>query len=91
MVTIKSTLSSGTLFNIQDQGSTNLVTFKPVRAIYYIVFSSSDLKNGSSYNIYTGGSSTGTYTNGIYVGGSYSGGTKKSSFTVSKTVTSVSF
>jgi hypothetical protein len=92
MVTIKSTLAASTLFHIEDASTNNnLVTFKPVRAIYYVVFSSSDLKNGSTYNIYTGGSSTGTYTNGIYVGGSYSGGTKRGNFTVSNTVNSVSF
>ena len=49
------------------------------------------LADGSSYNIYTGGTSTGTYTNGIYTGGNYSGGTLKKSFTVSSSVTSVSF
>ena len=85
------TITAGTIINIQDAGNTSLVTFKPVRSIYYIVFSSSALVNGSTYYIYTGGSSTGTSTGGLYTGGVYSGGTQKKSFTVSGKVTNVSF
>jgi len=85
------TLSAGTIVNIQDTDNKSLVTFKPVRSIYYIVFSSPDLASGSSYYIYTGGSSTGTSTGGLYVGGIYSGGTQKKNFTVSGKVTTVSF
>jgi hypothetical protein len=66
-----------TLFHIEDASGNNLITFKPVRSVYYLVFSSSDLKNGSSYSIYTGGTSTGTNKNGVYSGGNYSGGTLK--------------
>jgi hypothetical protein len=87
-----SSLSTSTLFHIQDASGNELVTFKPVRSCYYIVYSSSLLISGSKYYIYTGGSSTGTLTNnGVYIGGTYSGGTQKSSFTVSAKVTSVTF
>jgi trimeric autotransporter adhesin len=93
--TVKATtsqaLSSSSLFNIQDGSGISLVTFKPTRSAYYFIFSSSDLKSGSTYNIYTGGSSTGTNNNGLYTGGSYSGGTLKKSFSISNKVTSVSF
>jgi hypothetical protein len=84
-------LTSSTLFHIQDASGSNLVTFKPVRNVYYVVFSSPDLKSGATYYIYTGGSSTGTYANGLYVGGTYSGGTMKKSVVISGKVTSVSF
>jgi hypothetical protein len=90
-VTISSQLNSSTLFHIQDASGTSLVTYKPVRSVYYIVFSSPDLKTGTTYSIYTGGSSTGTYSNGLYIGGTYSGGTFKKSFTLTSKVTSVSF
>jgi len=89
--TISATLSTSTIFNIQDASGNSLVTFKPLRTAYYIVFSSSSLTNGSTYSIYTGGSSTGTYKDGLYTGGTYSGGTLKKTFTVSGKVTSVSF
>ena len=86
-----SSISSSTLFHIQDSEGNSLVTFKPARTYAAIVFSSSDLKSGSTYYIYTGGSCTGTLSDGLYTGGSYSGGTLKKSFTISSKVTSVSF
>jgi trimeric autotransporter adhesin len=86
-----SSISASTLFHIQDASGNDIVTFKPVRSYYSIVFSSSGLTLGSTYYIYTGGTSTGTNTNGLYVGGIYSGGTLKKSFTVSAKVTNVSF
>ena len=86
-----SQISANALFHIQDEGGNNLVTFQPVRNCYYIVFSSSALKNGSTYYIYTGGTSTGTNTNGLYSGGEYSGGSLRKSFSVSGKVTNVSF
>jgi hypothetical protein len=89
--TIQATLSSSSLFHIQDATGKNIVTYKPVRTIYYIVVSTPDLKNGSTYSIYMGGTSTGTNVNGLYVDGTYSGGTLKKSFTISGTITNVSF
>jgi len=91
MAKTSSTLSSSTLFHIEDGSGNNLVTFKPVRSSYYIVFSSPSLSNGLSCSIFTGGSSTGTSTGGVYEGGTYSGGTLKKTFTISGKVTSVSF
>ena len=92
--TIKITSSSiGTnLIHIEDASGTDLITFKPIRSAYYLVFSSSGLKSGSSYSIYTGGTYTGgTTINGYSTEGTYSGGTLKKTFTVSGIVTSVSF
>lgn len=89
--TTNSQLTSSTLLHIQDASGNNLVTYKPVRNVYYVVFSSPELKSGSTYYIYTGGSSTGAYTNGLYMGGVYSGGTMKKSVVLSGKVTNVSF
>ncbi len=86
-----STLSASTLFHIQDETGNELVTFQPVRNVYYLVFSSPNLKSGSTYSIYTGGTSTGTNTSGLYSSGTYSGGTFKKSFTISGKITNVSF
>jgi len=85
-------ITAGSLFHIQDVSGNNIVTFKPTRAYYSILFSSSSLSTGVTYSIYTGGSCTGTESNGLYTGGTYSGGTLKKSFTLStnSTVTSVS-
>lgn len=87
----KSSLSSSTLFHIEDASGNSILTFQPKRTYYYIVFSSPDLVNGSSYKIYTGGSSTGTNVGGLYTGGTYKDGTLKTTFKISSTITSVSF
>lgn len=90
LVKVNNNVAAGTLFNIQDASGSSLVTFAPVRSAYYFVFSSAALLSGSSYKVYTGGSSTGaTVTSGYYTGGTYSGGTLKGSFTVSGKVTTV--
>jgi len=89
--TTSSSISSSTIFHIQDASGNNMVTFKPLRTAYYFVFSSPDIKSGATYSIYTGGTSTGTYFNGLYEGGTYSGGTLKKSFSITSKVTSVTF
>lgn len=89
-ILFNSTISAGTLFHLQDASGNDLITFKPARSYYYILFSSSALKSGSTYYLYTGGTSTGTESNGVYSGGTYSGGTLRKTFTVSGTVTNLS-
>ena len=76
---------------MQDENGNDIVTFKPVRSTYYVVVSSSALTNGSTYQIYTGGTSTGTNTDGLYAGGTYSGGALKKSFTISSKISNISF
>lgn len=88
--TSSTSLSSTTLFHIQDADGNDILTFQPNKAYSSIIFSSSSLKNGSSYSIYTGGTCSGTSSNGLYTGGTYSNGTLKKTFTVSGSVTSVS-
>jgi hypothetical protein len=84
-------LSSSTLFHIQTSAGANILTFKPERNYYSIVFSSNELVQGGNYSIYTGGTCTGTNANGLYTGGVYSGGTFRKSFTINSIVTNVSF
>jgi hypothetical protein len=58
-------------------------TFMPTKTFQSIVFTSPTLTTGS-YNLYLGGSSTGTATDGLYTGGTYTPGTKTMSpFTIS--------
>ncbi len=84
-------ISAGSLFHIEDDSGNNLVTFAPKRKFYSIIFSSSQLANGKTYKIYTGGSSTGNLENGLYTNGTYSGGTLKKTFTLSSKSQVVSF
>ncbi len=88
-IMFRSSKTSSTIFHIEDSSGNEVVTFQPVHRYYSILFSSSALVNGGSYNIYIGGSSTGENINGVYSGGTYSGGTKSSSFTISGSVTSL--
>jgi uncharacterized membrane protein len=84
-------LTSSTLFHIQAASAGNILTFQPARNYYSIIFSSSDLQNGASYSIYTGGACSGTNTDGLYTGGTYSGGTFRKTFTISSKITNVNF
>lgn len=91
IVKVNGNVTAGSLFNIQDNAGTSLVTFAPTRSAYYFVYSSSQLQSGSTYKVYTGGSVSGsTNTGGLHTGGTYSGGTQKGSFTLSSKVTTVS-
>lgn len=90
IVKINGNVTAGTLFNIQDNSGTSLVSFAPTRSAYYFVYSSAQLQGGSTYKVYTGGSVSGsTNTGGLHTGGTYSGGTQKGSFTLSSKVTTV--
>ncbi len=87
---VSSTIAATSLFHIQDANGNDLVTFRPVRTQYYFVFSSSEIKSGATYSIYTGGEHSGIERNGLYSNGTYTGGTMKKSFAVSAKVTNIS-
>lgn len=82
---------SGTIFHIEDENGNNLLTFAPEKSYYSIIFSSEELSSGTTYKVYTGGTSTGTELNGLYTGGTYSGGTLETTFTQSSIAQTVWF
>ena len=88
-INVFTSVSANTILHIEDESGNELITFAPSKSVGSIVISSPNIKNGTTYNVYTGGESTGTATDGLYSEGSYSGGTKGDSFTVSSTVTNV--
>lgn len=90
-VIAKTTTANSSLFHAEDAGGNNIITFKPVRTYYSMIFSSPLLKSGGTCKIYTGGSSTGVLKDGMYTGGTYSGGTLKKSFSITGKVTIVTF
>lgn len=89
LVNFSSTYSAGNIIHIENQNGEELLTFSPTKSYQSIAFSSSSLVTGESYDIYLGGSSTGTETDGLYTDGTYSSGSKYSTFTISGTVTTV--
>jgi hypothetical protein len=86
---LTSSQAAGTLFHIQDSSGTDILTFAPTKSYQSIIFSSPDLKTGSSYSAYCGGSSTGSAIDGLYSGGIYSAGTLFLSFTPASSVTTL--
>lgn len=84
-----SSITSGTIFHLQNDSATNILTFKPEKAYNSIIFASPSLKKSSKYYIYKSGSCTGTLKNGLYTGGTYTAGTSVSNFTISSIVTTV--
>lgn len=80
---------AGTLVQIQTNAGAQLFCFKPTKNFQSIAFSSPSLSYGTTYDIYYGGSSTGTATDGLYSNGTYMPGTQYASFTISRVVTDV--
>jgi hypothetical protein len=89
MVNLASALSAGTLVHIETQQGAEILTFEPSKQYQSVVLCSPALAKGTSYNAYTGGSSTGTVTDGLYSGGTYTAGTLAMNFTISGIVTGV--
>lgn len=76
--------SAGTLIHIESSSGTDLVTFEPAKNYSVFIVSSPDLEDGTTYNVYFGGSySGGTETDGLYEGGTYSGGSQDPSLSFS--------
>jgi len=91
LVKSNTSIAANSIFHIEDSDGNNVLSFAPMRTYYSIVFSSDQLKTGTTYKIYTGGSDSGTLDNGLYTGGTYTPGTLRKSFTISSSVTTVSF
>lgn len=89
LINLNAAQQAGTLVHIQTSDGEEVLTFSPNKSYQSIAFSSPELLNSTTYEIYLGGSSTGTATNGLYEGGAYSGGTAYSNFTISSIVTQV--
>lgn len=79
---LTSPVPAGTLVHIEDEDGRGLLTFAPIREYQSVVYSSPELKKGSTYHVYSGGSSTGSIMDGVYTDGSYTPGVRRASFTI---------
>jgi nitrogen fixation protein FixH len=86
-MTFTETQQAGTLVHLEDSEGNIILTFAPSKDHQTVVISSPDLKEGGSYTLYTGGTSTGSEANGLYTDGEYAGGTKVVAFDISSSVT----
>lgn len=89
LIDFNSKLTAGNIIHIQDTEGTEILTYQAHKTFQSIVFSSSKLAKGSTYQVYIGGNSTGTAYDGLYTSGTYSGGTKYTEFTISNMVTTL--
>jgi hypothetical protein len=80
---------AGTLISVRTSNGTEVFSFRPSRRYQSVVFSMPNLLLGSAYDVYVGGSHTGTVKDGLYSGGTYIPGTKYTSFTISAKVTRI--
>jgi len=80
--------AAGTMVHIETESGEEILTFVASKEYQSVVLASPTLANGSSYVVYTGGTSTGTAVDGLYSGGTYSAGTQVANFTISSIVTS---
>ena len=86
---LDSAQTGGTMVHIESENGEEILSFVPVNSYQYVAVSSPELQTNGTYNIYVGGSSTGSAVDGLYENGSYSAGTLVSSVTISSTVTTI--
>ncbi|MCX6032493.1 MAG: carbohydrate-binding domain-containing protein [Chloroflexi bacterium] len=79
--------AAGTLVHIETKDGKALLTFAPAKTYQSIVISSPEIKNGSTYVVYSGGRATGTVADSLYSDGTYTAGTQVASYTISSIVT----
>lgn len=87
MINLRAAVRADTLVHVETSEGKELFSFTPAKAYQSIVFSSPDLEKGSTYDVYFGGSSTGTVIDDLILDGTYYPGTKYTSITVSGIVT----
>lgn len=89
MINLDASQAAGTIFHIESEDGTDILTYAPVKQYDSIVLCSPALTTGSTYKVYCGGTSTGTVTDSLYTGGTYTPGTESTGFTISGIVTTV--
>ena len=87
MYNFASAQAAGTMVHIEAKGGEEILTFVPTKAYQSVVLSSPELENGTTYVVYSGGSSTGSVADGFYSDGAYTAGTQVAEFTISSMVT----
>ena len=88
VVTLSQMQSAGSLIRIVDDAGKDLLTFSSAKTYNSLVFSSPDIKSGTSYTVYTGGSySGGDASDGLMANGEYNGGSQFAEVTVSAILT----
>jgi len=89
MINLDSSQAAGTLLHFQTSDGDSLLTISPMKAYQSIVFSSLELTDGLTVDVYSDGNSDGNVVGGLYTDGTYTPGTLENSFTISNTITQI--
>ncbi|MDE6678763.1 MAG: carbohydrate-binding domain-containing protein [Ruminococcus sp.] len=88
--TFDSTFDGGTLVTLSDDSGNEIISFSPAKQFDNIVISSPDIKNGTTYTFYTGGTSSKSEVHGLYETGGYNNdGVEAGNFTAESVVSYV--
>lgn len=88
--TFDNTLEGGTLVTLLDSSGNEIISFKPAKSFDNIIISTPDMKTGTAYTFYTGGTSSASEAHGLYENGGYNNdGTESGNFTTENTVSYV--
>ena len=79
--------AAGTLLHIETVAGEDVLTFLPTKQYQSVLISSTELQEGESYLVYTGGSSSGTNLDGLITNGEYTPGTRVADFTITSIIT----
>ncbi len=89
LINLRTSRPAGTLIHLESNTKTEVITFSPSKQYQSIALCSPLLTMGSTYDLYLGGSSTGTIKDGIYQNGVYTPGTLTRTLTITSIVTKV--
>jgi len=88
LINFRNMKSSGTLIHLQINNGTDVITYNPSKNFQSIALSSPLLTTGTTYELFLGGSSTGTLLDGVYQSGEYTPASDSvKSFTINSIVT----
>mgnify|MGYP000884347351 CR=1 FL=1 len=79
--------AAGTPIHIETADGQQVLTFLPAKAYQSIAFSSPQLSTGTTYNVYIGGTVTGTTVDGLAQTDTYTPGSQYTGFTISSIIT----
>ena len=82
-------IAANTFVSLQDNQGRELVTISNPKPFGFVMFVMPEIRRGSTYTLYYGGTSTGTKRDVVYVGGEYTPGKKFGKCTVNGILTRI--
>jgi len=89
LLVFRSAIQAGNMVHVQTDSGTGLLSFVPSKSYQSLVFSSPQLSNGAKYDVYVGGTASGTTLDGLYQNETYTPGTQYTNFQISGSVTRI--